>query len=263
MPIYVKHFFPAENSLFVSEFGHSIQSRSKTVGPWSRDIYILHFIIKGYANFSGFKAEAGQAFLIAKAQLHTFTISDDYEHYWIGFDGEKIQNLFENFCIPNDRHQLFFVSNPHFAKELFLSVEKQLYQNGAEHNESLVLSLLSSMLPLLKIESASKTTSKIDYAERACVFIKKNYPHPLKMQEIANSLYISEKHLYRLFRNRFGVSPQTFLINTRMQIALDLLKNSDFSVTEIANSVGYTSLPSFIKIFTKYHGATPSAIRHH
>jgi AraC-like DNA-binding protein len=118
------------------------------------------------------------------------------------------------------------------------------------------------MLPLLKQESTSKTTNKIDYAERACVFIKKNYPHPLKMQEIANNLYISEKHLYRLFRNRFGVSPQTFLIETRMQIAFELLKNSNFSVTEIANSVGYISLPSFIKIFTKYYGASPSAIRH-
>ena len=47
--------------------------------------------------------------LISKERLHSFTISEDYEHYWIGFDGELIDTLFDNFGLEYKDHQLFFV----------------------------------------------------------------------------------------------------------------------------------------------------------
>ena len=97
MSIFLRHFTNADRNLFVTEFGHSMYTESKRVGPWSRGIYILHFVSRGYCEFSGFKAEAGQAFLIAKEHLHSFTTSEDYEHYWIGILGDSLEKIFDGF----------------------------------------------------------------------------------------------------------------------------------------------------------------------
>ena len=110
----------------------------------------------------------------------------------------------------------------------------------------------------MKSEDFSKTRSDINYAERARMFIKANYTSPITMAEIARELHISEKYMYRLFLERFGMSVQSFLIKTRMEVGANLLKTSGMSVTEIALSVGYASLHAFSKAFSKYYGVSPS-----
>ena len=261
MSFFLKMFLTSNESFYITEFGHSEHKRPKTVGPWSREIYILHFITKGYADFSGFRAETGEAFLIAKERLHSFTTSEDYEHYWIGFDGNKIDTLFGAFGLKHKDHQLFFIENFDFAKTLFLSVNKMLQSRDQDLEESLARSLLLSMLPLLKTQKQSKASLKIDYAEKALMYIKRNYMYPLKMTDVARNLYISEKYMYHLFVERFNISPKRFLVKTRMEAARDLLQKSNLSVTETASAVGYASVFVFSKTFSNYFGISPSSCK--
>lgn len=261
MPGFLKHFFQSDRRLFVSEFGHSEHAESKTVGPWSREMYILHIVIRGNAAFSGFNVTAGQAFLIAKEHLHSFTISEDYEHYWLGFDGEDAAKLLEGFHIRYDSHQLFLVENFDFAKILLLQACERFESKEIRGAEALARAVLLSILPLLKGADSSESCSNINYSEKARMFIKANYTSPITMEEIARELHISEKYMYRLFLERFGMSVQGFLIKTRMEVGANLLKNSGMSVTEIALSVGYTSLHAFSKAFSKFYGISPSVYK--
>ena len=261
MPFFLKSFVHENTSLFVTEFGHSAHSKPKTVGPWSREIYILHFITKGYADFSGFRAEAGQAFLISKERLHSFTISEDYEHYWIGFDGELIDTLFDNFGLEYKDHQLFFVEHSDFIKILFSSACEKLESENLDSAEALVLSTLISTLPLLRKEMQAKTPRKVDYAEKAYILIKDKYMYPLRMRDIAKEIHISEKYMYRLFIERFRISPQQFLIKTRMEVARELLQKNNLSVSETATAVGYASIFAFSKTFLNYFGVNPSSFK--
>jgi AraC-like DNA-binding protein len=261
MSYFLKMFVPKDLGLYVTEFGHSIHKQPKTVGPWSRKIYILHLVTKGYCEFSGFRANEGQAFLISKDQLHSFTISNDYEHYWIGFDGEDVEKTFEIFHIKSDAHQLFSLTHFDFAKSLLSAVAQTLNDNNAEYGDSLVISVLTSMLPLLKSVKQSKFPGQTNYAENAQMFINSNYVHPIKMTDIANELHISEKYMYRLFMNRFNLSPQQFLLKTRMEVAKNLLEENNMSVKEIAFTVGYSSIQTFSKAFTNYYGVCPSLLK--
>ena len=153
MSYFLKMFIPKSSNLHIIEFGHSKLKTPKTVGPWSREIYILHYIKKGFCQFSGFKAEAGQAFLISKERKHSFTVSEDYEHYWIGFSGDVVETVFESFGLISTIHQLFFVENKEFAESLFDLVLKELKNEYTVNKESVVLSLLNSLLPLCRADS--------------------------------------------------------------------------------------------------------------
>ena len=117
------------------------------------------------------------------------------------------------------------------------------------------------MLPLLNQVKAQEMPYRMSYAESAKIFIRINYMRPIKMIDIANEMHISEKHMYRVFYNRFKISPQHFLLKTRMDVAEELLRENKISIKEIALTVGYTSIPSFSKAFLKYFGESPSTYR--
>ena len=261
MSLFLKHFFCQDKSMFVTEFGHSKHDQRKKVGPWSRDMYILHLVVKGQAEFSGFSVQEGQAFLISKERLHSIVTNADYEHYWIGFDGEMFAGTFQALKLENDAHGVFFVEDYCFAKTLFSSTYEMLKNESSENPESLVLSTLLSILPLLNSVKRSKTPSKINYAEKVSMYIKNNYMYPLKMSDIAKEIFLTEKYMYRLFLERYHISPKQFLIKMRMEKAYELLQKSDLSVADVASAVGYDAIAVFSRIFAKYFGVSPSTVK--
>lgn len=261
MAFFLKQFFHQGNSLFVTEFGHSVVENSKTVGPWSREVYFLHLVTKGYCEFSGFRVNEGQTFLVSKGLRHSFTVSDNYEHYWIGFGGDAADDLFKIFGLSARPHRLFFVENADFAETLFSAALQKLQNDGINTPESIAFSVLTALLPLLKKEKFSQMRKGINYAEKAEQFIKTNYAYPLRLEDIAKEIHLTEKYMYRLFLARFGISPQKFLLKTRMEAAADLFKKTDMTVKEVANSVGYNLLTSFSKAFSKYHGISPTLFK--
>ncbi len=52
-----------------------------------------------------------------------------------------------------------------------------------------------------------------------------------------------------------------FLNTYRLEMSMDMLRNSDLSVTEIAYNCGFHGLSYFSEIFKKYKGCTPSEYR--
>ena len=85
--------------------------------------------------------------------------------------------------------------------------------------------------------------------------------YPLRMRDIAKEIHISEKYMYRLFIERFRISPQQFLIKMRMEAARELLQKNNLSVSETATAVGYASIFAFSKTFLNYFGVNPSSFK--
>ena len=74
---------------------------------------------------------------------------------------------------------------------------------------------------------------------------------------------LSERGLYRTFREQFGVSPKGFYLSLRLERARDLLRQSEMSVSEIAAATGFNSLSRFSQAFRKVYGEPPTSARKH
>jgi AraC-like DNA-binding protein len=59
------------------------------------------------------------------------------------------------------------------------------------------------------------------------------------------------------------MTPHKFLTNRRLQAASDMLLNSEKSITEVCQSVGFESLSSFGILFKKHCKLSPEAYRIH
>lgn len=77
----------------------------------------------------------------------------------------------------------------------------------------------------------------------------------------ARAADLSPHHFLRAFRAVFGLTPIQYLSRERLVQAGNLLAKTSLSVSDVAASVGFASLPSFIHAFRRQHGATPTAYR--
>ena len=92
-------------------------------------------------------------------------------------------------------------------------------------------------------------------------YIDNNYKENITLEALAEIHHISKYYLVHAFTEEFGISPINYLISRRIQEAEHLLSTTDFSLSLIGNSVGFSSSSYFAQIFKKQKGISPSEYR--
>ncbi|MBU5675932.1 AraC family transcriptional regulator [Alkaliphilus sp. MSJ-5] len=100
-----------------------------------------------------------------------------------------------------------------------------------------------------------------DIVEMAKVYIEKNYNQQISMQEIANILGVSSGHLRTTFKDRYGLSPQEYMISLRIKMVKEYISRSNFKIKEIAKNTGFYDEYQMSKLFKKHEGISPIAYR--
>ncbi|MDF3011808.1 MAG: AraC family transcriptional regulator [Cellvibrio sp.] len=93
------------------------------------------------------------------------------------------------------------------------------------------------------------------------IWLQDNYQRDILFPQIANRFGMSVRTLNRRFKNALGQTPSDYLQEVRINIAKDLLKTSNLSISEIADKVGYQDTGYFTALFKKKLATTPSAYR--
>lgn len=84
---------------------------------------------------------------------------------------------------------------------------------------------------------------------------------PLAVSEVAGTLGLSLKQLRLRCYKGLGLSPSDYYLRLRLDHALDLLRSTEMTVTEIAIASGFGSLAGFSRTFRKRYQATPRSFR--
>ncbi|KEI77785.1 AraC family transcriptional regulator [Clostridium botulinum A2 117] len=92
-------------------------------------------------------------------------------------------------------------------------------------------------------------------------FLHHHYEEPLELQQIAAVVNISERECLRCFQKNIRITPIQYLLKYRISVAARLLENTDISITEICNRVGFDNPSYFSKIFKRFMRFTPSDYR--
>ena len=91
----------------------------------------------------------------------------------------------------------------------------------------------------------------------AIAFINDNLTKSISIKKVADIAYMSKSSFYRNFKNEFGMTPVEFIHQKRVELACNLLKKKQNSVTDVSYKLGYSSLSHFIKLFKDHMGITP------
>lgn len=109
-------------------------------------------------------------------------------------------------------------------------------------------------------EQSIKNITKVDYSapkqdkdplDDVVNYINNEYHREIKLNDLAEMIYLSPVYFCSIFKEKYGVSPIQYLQNIRLEKAKKLLCNTNESITKIAEKVGFQSVHYFSRFFKK------------
>jgi AraC-like DNA-binding protein/mannose-6-phosphate isomerase-like protein (cupin superfamily) len=95
----------------------------------------------------------------------------------------------------------------------------------------------------------------------AILYISNFYNTDFTVKQLADLCNRSVSSFRRAFTAATGQTPFNYLYQVRIKTAINLLRESELSISEIAGLVGYNSISSFNRHFIKFVGLPPSRMR--
>ena len=244
-------------------------------GVHSHDFYQLIYVNSGKGSVVIENEEItvleGDVVLVPPSTKHTiFSETDGMTTYELKFDilSDELVNIAEkgSFIVFHSKNNI---------KNLLLSIIEELNSKG-EFYKKYVEYLVSQIVILLSrsSEEDSKDAFKIHrevmlkaeentegLAKNIKKYLDKNFCNKISLLSLADEFSVSESHLCREFTKEFNMSPIKYVNNLRIEKAKELLENSDNSITEISEKVGFAGLHYFSRYFTKREKISPAEYR--
>jgi AraC-like DNA-binding protein len=96
---------------------------------------------------------------------------------------------------------------------------------------------------------------------KAKVFMDTHYQYPLNLEKLSEEACFSKFHFLRLFKKTYNKTPHQYLIERRLDVAKEKLKQDDLRISDICVEIGFESPTSFSLKFKKQVGQTPALFR--
>jgi len=97
--------------------------------------------------------------------------------------------------------------------------------------------------------------------KHALAFIDSHYKEDIRLTLIAGEVCMSSYYFSRLFKKEVGVNLSQYILHKRLEMARQMLEETEQSIVEISASVGFREHNYFGKIFKKFMSVTPSEYR--
>ena len=142
----------------------------------------------------------------------------------------------------------------------------QKLEDYDEEIEELLITLLYHLvnnfhyLTYEKEELKEKTDQLARY-HRISKYIYNNYNNNITLQEIAKKEFLSTHYLSHEIKYATGYSFTDLINLTRIEESIKLLLDSDMSISEISDEIGFSHVRYFNKNFKYYFGCTPLQYR--
>ena len=110
--------------------------------------------------------------------------------------------------------------------------------------------------------SSSKKSRDIannSISELICDYMKNNIYSNLTLKDICSEFMQGKTQLCKIFRESTGQSPMDYNMNLKIKEAKKLLREKNYSVTQISDMLGYSSIHIFSRAFKKAVGMAPTA----
>lgn len=211
-----------------------------------------------------FSANSGEAFVTYDLLFTPSFFGVDGDH----FSALKNSHLFDSFrtsqlfdcelkLINNLSHSEFY--------DLFSKIYAE-YENTNYGYTDIIRAHLTELI--LKIfRKLEKRNDRIDkdlnhqYVENAIEFLRANYSSKINIEKVVENMFLSKDYFRQLFKDVTGQSITSFIQQTRIERACNMLINTDKSVGEISVKCGYNDTKFFYQTFKKIKGVTPGDYR--
>ncbi len=239
--------------------------------PEGRHDYQLLYFHSGQGHFS-FEdngkdtiVTAGQMVLFRPGdrQVYNYLADDQTEVYWVHFTGKRVPQLLAKYHLDLPVSDRLISSGVYVEyKDLFLKMIAELQMCKKCFEDRLTLLLQDLMLQIFRNEEEkSIETSMQVEMDKAAKYFSANYNREIVIADYAKEHFFSPAYFTKNFREFTGYTPAQFIQSLRINNAQSMLGNFNYSISKIAELVGYNDPLYFSRTFKKHVGRSPKEYR--
>lgn len=147
------------------------------------------------------------------------------------------------------------------TNELVVQMEKLKIKYLLYNNKHDACNELVRMVDILFDKMNIKGKLSDDGMKSVIDYIERNLKKGISLEDVANHVNISTYYLSKIFKKEMGVNFITYVTDRKMDLAKEMLTNTDIPVLNIALDLAYNEANYFSKAFKKKTGLTPSEYR--
>jgi AraC-like DNA-binding protein/mannose-6-phosphate isomerase-like protein (cupin superfamily) len=245
--------------------------------PHQHSFFEVCYIVKGEGQYIDGQQthllEPGTLFLSRPYVKHQILSQTGLDILFIGFEvnkkntSKKIQTLFTNL----ETTETYFLgeSQNTTAVKLWTTLLIMANESNPLFDES-VTGLCSSFFGCLlkefdvnqkSNEKQQRHSVSSTLVYKAKLYIHDNLQEPLRLNDVADYLHISGRHLSRIFQAELGQSFSSYVRKEKVRKAGILLSDTDLSIKEISEKTGFDTVHYFSSVFLAEMGMPPGKFK--
>lgn len=245
----------------VAQSGYVVGGLKHSVSRTGYNSFGLYGVLKGEVVLKiknkTYKAHAGDTLFFSQEDAHTVVNGGDvpYEAYFLYLYGPEVKGFYDSF-----QSKFGYVMTGFIPPSLADAVQQitTMIQSGDE-NKYLISSLLYNLLTEL-LQKCDVSDGR-DGITDAIKYVMEHYKEKITLDTLSSMAFMDKFYFIRQFHSLTGYTPKEYQNELRLNEALSLLKNTDLSVTAIANEVGFSDARGLISLIKSKKGCSPSQLR--
>ena len=235
------------------EGGHSF-------GPYIRDHYMICYVESGsgtlYCDDPAPRLEVGSVYVLFPDSkvLYKSDCGKKWEISWIGASGSKIGAYLAAMGITR-AHPVAKTRNYADFKRTFRKIYAAT--GGGTAKEELLATSLSYKLLALLAEEKNVAAKKRGKDELVVEYVNNHYEQDVSVGALSQKFGLSRNTITRVFKRETGETPSEYVAKIRLARACFLLKNTSYSIADIAESCGFEDQLYFSRFIKERTGAPP------
>ena len=226
--------------------------------------YVMHYILQGQGTWNGQVLRAGQGFVCLKDMpVHYYPDEETpWTYLWFRVDGTQVRDYLHAYGLDVAPYSFAFDWTDDLHRLMACCFENGRFTSRNELFAEGCARLLFSFHPR-PMQAQASVSQRTLHVRAAKAYIEEHYQERVTVLDVAGALHLSRGYLRNIFFEHTHMSPQQYLIQTRLARAKELLSQGDIPISLLAPSVGYADVAQFYRIFKKYVGQSPQTYRRH
>lgn len=247
---------------------------------WHRE-FEINYIISGRASFrvnnTTYLSEKGDIMIVQPNALHSiYPYQNDSQVYeTLVFDSDileidQLSRSTREYIEPIKNNEMLLIPRITAADKGYAKIHrcvKDIFQYVNANNARDDIMIKSKLLELIYLmleggyAETADTYNVLSILKPALVYISDHFRDEIKIQELADTIHVSESYFMSLFHKHIGLSAMEYINQIRIKEACHLLRTTNHSVMEVALISGFRNISNFNRHFKRMTGVSPVEYR--